>query len=518
MPLLNTRTLASKLLLGYVFSCLILCALAALSLRQTQTMNVTALAMSEKWLPSIQVLGELAASANDVRRAGLRSVLEEDPARKRDAIKKVSAKVEQYAVVWQRYLALIASRDEKAVADNIEREWVKYLEVNKAMIAAAEAGEARFGEARKIAGQMSVDVFAQVSKAIERDIAIKRMGGTESARQAHDAYRTTIIYTFIALAFGVPATFIMAWYLIRAITRPIADACSVAERVAQGDLTTAIPVTGHDETATLMRSLNRMNSALRDIVHKVRDTSESIATGASEISSGNTDLSQRTEQQAASLGKTASNMDQLTATVKHNTEGAEQGNKLAHTASEQAKQGGQVVEEVVITMEGIAESSKKISEIITVIESIAFQTNILALNAAVEAARAGEQGRGFAVVAGEVRTLATRSADAAKEIKSLIIESMRRVDAGSTLVSHAGASISLVVRSVQQVADIMSEITTASQKQLHGIEQINEAIAQMDGATQQNAALVEEAAAAAQSMATQSASMANLVQVFRIVE
>jgi methyl-accepting chemotaxis protein len=516
MSLFNARTLASKLLLGYVFSCLILFALAAVSLRQTQKMNATAMDLSENWMPSVQTLGELSEAANDVRRAGLRSVLEEDPERKREAIKKDFAKVEDYAKVWHRYQPLITSPEERALADEIDRRWSAYVAVNKAMMEAAEAGESRFSEARKLAGQRSVEVFANFLTAIERAIAINRAGGAESARQAHADYRTAIFYTLAALGIGVPAVLGTAWYLIGAITRPIFAACAIAENVAKGNLMVTIPVGGNDETAVLMRSLNDMNGALRAIVRKVRDSSESIAVGASEISAGNTDLSQRTERQAASLGQTASSMDQLTATVKNNTEGAEKGNKLAHMASQQAQEGGMVVAEVVATMKGIADSSRHISDIISVIESIAFQTNILALNAAVEAARAGEDGRGFAVVAGEVRMLAKRSADAAKEIKALIFESVKRVDAGSVLVSNAGTSIGRVVQSVQQVAEIMGEITAASREQLQGIEQINKAVAEMDGVTQQNAALVEEAAAAAQSMAAQSASMTHLVQTFRI--
>jgi len=259
-----------------------------------------------------------------------------------------------------------------------------------------------------------------------------------------------------------------------------------------------------------------MNERLVDVVGRVRSSSESIAIGSAQIASGNTDLSQRTEEQAASLEETAASMEELTATVKQNTENARQGNTLASNASDVACRGGEVVGKVVETMHDISSSSAKVAEIITVIEGIAFQTNILALNAAVEAARAGEQGRGFAVVAGEVRTLAQRSATAAKEIKELINESVAKVGVGSALVDDAGRTMHEVVQSVKRVTDLMGEITAASIEQHTGIEQVNQAVMRMDEVTQQNAALVEEASAAAQSMASQSSTLRELVSVFRL--
>ena len=316
------------------------------------------------------------------------------------------------------------------------------------------------------------------------------------------------------VAFGVSLFF--AWLLTRSITRPLRDAIAVAQRVAAGELTSDIDVRGNDEISELMRALKNMNDSLVSIVSEVRLSSDAIATASGEIASGNTDLSARTEAQAGTLEETAASMEQLTATVKQNADNSMQANQLVITASDVAVQGGQVVGQVVETMKSIKESSRKIVDIIGVIDGIAFQTNILALNAAVEAARAGEEGRGFAVVAAEVRNLAQRSAGAAKEIKSLIGDSVDKVDLGSALVDRAGKTMDTIVASVRQVADIMSEITAASQEQRTGIEHVNQAIGQMDEMTQQNAALVEEAAAAAESMRDQTVRLTDAMHVFKL--
>jgi len=315
---------------------------------------------------------------------------------------------------------------------------------------------------------------------------------------------------------GVLAGVGLAIWITRSITRPLNEAVAVARQVAQGDLTTRINPVTTDETGQLLQALKEMNESLARTVGEVRNSTETIATASGEIASGNLDLSSRTEAQASSLEETASSMEELTQTVKQNADNARQANQLVVSASDVAVKGGQVVGQVVETMGSIKDSSRKIVDIIGVIDSIAFQTNILALNAAVEAARAGEQGRGFAVVATEVRNLAQRSAGAAKEIKALIGDSVEKVDAGSKLVDEAGETMNEIVTSVKQVADIMSEITAASQEQSSGIEQVNQAIGQMDEMTQQNAALVEEAAAAAQSMQDQAGSLSLAVSVFKL--
>ena len=309
---------------------------------------------------------------------------------------------------------------------------------------------------------------------------------------------------------------IVAWLVTRSITRPLNEAVAVAQTVASGDLSRTIVVHSADETGQLLGALRDMNASLRKIVGEVRTGTETMATASSEIASGNLDLSSRTEQQAGTLEETASSMEELTTTVKQNAENARMANSLASNATEVALEGGAVVARVIDTMNSIDASSKRIVDIIGVIDGIAFQTNILALNAAVEAARAGEQGRGFAVVATEVRNLAHRSASAAKEIKDLIGDSVEKVGIGSKLVTEAGTTIERVVHSVRQVNDIMGEISTASAEQEQGIEQINHAIGEMDTVTQQNAALVEEATAAAQSLQDQSQELVQLVSVFKL--
>jgi methyl-accepting chemotaxis protein len=308
---------------------------------------------------------------------------------------------------------------------------------------------------------------------------------------------------------------VVAIWLSRNIVAPLIFAVRVAKRVAEGDLTAHVEVRSKDETGQLMAALKDMNASLIDIVTRVRSGTDTIAIASTEINAGNQDLSSRTEQQASSLEETASSMEELTSTVKHNADNARQANQLAATASETAVRGGEVVAQVVSTMGSINESARRIADIIGVIDGIAFQTNILALNAAVEAARAGEQGRGFAVVASEVRNLAQRSAAAAKEIKTLIGDSVEKVETGSRLVDQAGATMEEVVGSVKRVSDIIGEIAAASDEQRAGIEQVNQAITQMDQVTQQNAALVEQAAAAAGAMQDQAAGLAGLVGTFR---
>ena len=309
---------------------------------------------------------------------------------------------------------------------------------------------------------------------------------------------------------------VLLFFLVRSITRPLARAIQLANIVAAGDLTSKIEVKSSDETGKLMQALKDMNDSLLEIVGNVRTSVDSITTSAKEIATGNSDLSQRTEEQAASLQETASSMEELSSTVKHNAENAKQANQLGMGARDVAMKGGAVVSRVVTTMASINESSKKIVDIISVIEGIAFQTNILALNAAVEAARAGEQGRGFAVVAGEVRTLAQRSAAAAKEIKALIGDSVDKVAGGTKLVDEAGKTMEEIVVAVKRVTDILAEISAASSEQSTGIDQVNKAIIQMDEVTQQNAALVEEDAAAAESMEEEAENLTEAVSVFKV--
>ena len=334
--------------------------------------------------------------------------------------------------------------------------------------------------------------------------------------RAAASFQTIRALALTAVVLGILLAVLMGGAMIRQISRSLDNAVQITDSVAQGDLTVPIQARGKDEIAQLLGGLTTMRDNLAHVVSGVRGNAQGVASASAEIASGNNDLSIRTEQQASALQETAASMEELSSTVKQNADNARQANQLAMSASTVAGQGGDVVAEVVTTMKGINDSSKKIADIISVIDGIAFQTNILALNAAVEAARAGEQGRGFAVVAGEVRNLAQRSAEAAKEIKSLINASVERVEQGTLLVDKAGTTMTEVVGAIRRVTDIMGEISAASSEQSTGVSQVGEAVTQMDQVTQQNAALVEEMAAAASSLSHQAQALVGAVAVFKL--
>jgi len=351
---------------------------------------------------------------------------------------------------------------------------------------------------------------------IEDLIALQDKLMDESGAEVNASVQSTKVTVASLLAAAFALACVLAVWIIRSTTRPIVEAVGIARAVAAGDLAMEIRADGRNETGLLLAALHEMKTRLATTVGEVRRNAEGVATASAQIAQGNNDLSSRTEQQAASLEETAASMEELNATVRQNADNARQANQLAAAASTVAIQGGEVVGEVVGTMKGINDSSKKIADIIGVIDGIAFQTNILALNAAVEAARAGEQGRGFAVVASEVRSLAQRSAEAAKDIKTLISASVERVEHGTALVDRAGTTMQEVVTSIRRVTDIMGEISAASTEQSSGVAQVGEAVTQMDRATQQNAALVEESAAAAESLKTQADRLVEAVAVFKI--
>ncbi|WP_308296464.1 methyl-accepting chemotaxis protein [Rhizobacter sp. J219] len=352
--------------------------------------------------------------------------------------------------------------------------------------------------------------------AIDAFVALQRQKGEQALANGAQARQRILLAGFGGAVLVIALGMLVAATLVRSIRQPLQESIRVAGAIAEGDLTQSISTTRRDEFGSLMRALQHMNESLGRVVGNVRASTDSISTASAEIATGNTDLSSRTEQTASNLQQAASSMEQLTGTVRQSADSARQANQLASSAAEVAQRGGSVVAQVVSTMDEINASSKKISDIIGVIDGIAFQTNILALNAAVEAARAGEQGRGFAVVAGEVRSLAQRSAEAAREIKGLIGSSVDKVEAGSRLVADAGATMNEIVGSVQRVTDIIGEITAASSEQSDGIGQINSAVTQLDQMTQQNAALVEESAAAAESLREQAHRLAEVVSVFRV--
>ncbi|MBL0149252.1 MAG: MCP four helix bundle domain-containing protein [Ideonella sp.] len=373
---------------------------------------------------------------------------------------------------------------------------------------AEEAGVLMLGKVRPLQASYlkAIDTLDEYqSKSMDSDAAA-------ADETASSAIVITLALAGVALVAGAGIAVVTS----RSITRPLQQAVTVAQQVAEGNLSVRIDSTTRDETGQLLHALHQMVDSLAGIVGQVRQSSESIATGAAQIATGNADLSQRTEEQASNLQQTAASMEQLTGTVRNNADTARQANQMADSASLAATQGGQVVNQVVSTMQDIATSSKKIADIIGVIDGIAFQTNILALNAAVEAARAGEQGRGFAVVASEVRSLAQRSATAAKEIKTLINESVEKVDAGAHSAAEAGKSMDEIVTRVKRVNDLIAEISHATGEQSTGIGQVGEAVQQLDQVTQQNAALVEESAAAAESLRHQASRMVEVVGVFKL--
>ncbi|WP_343732620.1 methyl-accepting chemotaxis protein [Duganella sp.] len=363
----------------------------------------------------------------------------------------------------------------------------------------------------QVAAPSLTGVLGVLDEILAYETAQARQAGADAEATLGNAQLLMTVLGLLALLLGGG----VAWFITRSITVPLNEAVRVAETVAAGDLSSHIEVRSTDETGRLLSALKTMNDSLLQVVGRVLQGTDTITTASSEIAAGNLDLSSRTEHQASSLEETASSMEELTSTVKQNADNARQADTLARAASDVASKGGVIVSQAVQTMGSINESSRRIVDIIGVIDGIAFQTNILALNAAVEAARAGEQGRGFAVVASEVRNLAQRSSAAAREIKELIDASVANVEDGSRLVNEAGKTMDDIVASIQRVTDIMGEITSASSEQTSGIEQINLAITEMDEVTQQNAALVEQAAAASQSMQDQAAALAEVVGFFK---
>ncbi|MEP7296163.1 MAG: methyl-accepting chemotaxis protein [Burkholderiales bacterium] len=414
----------------------------------------------------------------------------------------------------QKSLEATASEQGQALMKTVATRRATYMSTREELMALVKQADQPAAEALLTAKMLpSVDAYiASMSDTLRFEIDLANASAEKLKLGIRNSIVALLALTLACVAIGSA----MAFFITRSVTTPMQLGVDAARAIAGGDLTHAVDSDRRDETGELLRALGSMQSALRGLVGEVRSSTDSIGTASSEIATGNQDLSNRTEQTASNLQQAASSMEQLTGTVRQSADSARQANQLATSAAEVAARGGVVVAQVVSTMDDINASSKKIVDIIGVIDGIAFQTNILALNAAVEAARAGEQGRGFAVVASEVRSLAARSAEAAKEIKTLIGASVEKVEGGSRLVANAGQTMSEIVGSVQRVADIIGEITAASSEQSDGIGQINGAVTQLDQMTQQNAALVEQSAAAAQSLKEQAARLAEVVGTFRL--
>jgi methyl-accepting chemotaxis protein-1 (serine sensor receptor) len=443
------------------------------------------------------------------------AVMDSTPESASKAAAEVDANVTQVGKLWESYLAgTISPEEAPLVAGSGDTNKQLIREGLTPAVVALRAND--FKEAHRLLAEKIRPLFDSSREMGSALMIFQVNDAKKTFDEARDRFQTFRLTAIATIVIGLLFAAWSGWALARGISQPLKQAVQIAHAVAQGDLTQDIANEGTDEISALMRALSAMQASLATVVTTVRQGSEGVATASAEIAQGNHDLSSRTESQASALEETAASMEELNATVKQNADNARQANQLAQSASSVAIHGGEVVSQVVDTMKGINESSRKISDIISVIDGIAFQTNILALNAAVEAARAGEQGRGFAVVASEVRSLAGRSAEAAKEIKSLISASVERVEHGSALVDQAGSTMTEVVTSIRRVTDIMGEISAASSEQATGVAQVGEAVTSLDHTTQQNAALVEQMAAAASSLSSQAGDLVQAVSVFKL--
>jgi len=502
--------------LGAIFALVIVLAMAValFGVTRLSTLNASLTLIGGDRVPTVQALAGIADDVDLIARETRDALIVDDAPRVAAALAAAAKARDAITEAMRKLDPTIRTEAGRKLFVAVEQARAAYAPVQAQVVEVIRAG--RREEAKGLLAEKLRPAQAAYMKKLDelRDLQIELIAHTVADGEAIYRMAKTVMFGLLALMIGVSA--MLGWLVTRSITRPIEQAVKVAEAVAAGDLGSRIDSSRHDETGRLLAALRRMNDRLAALVGTVRSSSDSIATGSAQIATGNADLSQRTEQQAGNLQQTAASMEQLQATVRNNADAARTAAQLAAGASTVAVHGGEVVGRVVATMEDISASSRKIVDIIGVIDGIAFQTNILALNAAVEAARAGEQGRGFAVVASEVRSLAQRSASAAKEIKALIGASVEKVESGSQLVGQAGTTMSEVVAQVKRVTDLIGEISAATGEQTSGIGQVSDAVTKLDQSTQQNASLVEQSAAAADSLKQQAQLLVEAVSVFRL--
>ena len=519
MKAIANMKVGARLGLGFAALLALQLATTAIGMRQMADLAGRVTTITEVGEAKLKALNEVSANIGARAIAARNLALLTDPAAQKPDLERVKTAqaaidrgIAELATVMQPPDA--ATPQERQLLEQLRALEGQYLPIATRIVGLATTQKT--DDAVKALTQDCMPLLTQVVAQVASFNDLLKKQSVDSAAAAQATYQNAKWLIIAISAASLALGSLVAWWLTRSITRPLGEAVAVAQRVAAGDLTAQIDATRTDEAGQLLAALKQMNDSLVKVVGNVRQASDSISTGSTEIAAGNQDLSARTEQQASALEQTAASMEELGATVRQNANNAKQANQLAQSASTVAVRGGDAVGQVVQTMKGINESSRKIADIISVIDGIAFQTNILALNAAVEAARAGEQGRGFAVVASEVRSLAQRSADAAKEIKALISASVERVEQGTVQVDQAGATMTEVVSSIKRVTDIMAEISAASAEQSAGVAQVGDAVTEMDKTTQQNAALVEQSAAAAESLKTQAQQLVRAVAVFKL--
>lgn len=517
MKWLIERKLSTKLGLAFAAVLVLTAFVGLFSINQLAKVNATATDLSARWMPAMRVIQDIKSQIARVRTRELQYIISDQVAELDKYDKVIANDLVELKKMQDEYVKLIKTPEEQAMYDEFLALWDRYMAEDAKLRAAVRAEDDALAKQliRGESNKLIVALRGQVDKLVK----YYGEGGNQAAEfgdQVYNSSRAWIAgFLLFSVALGALGAVLITRWLVNTLGGEPQYAVKLAGRIAAGELNVDVR-TRPGDNSSLLFAMKSMRDSLSNIVGQVRNATETISSASQQIVAGNVDLSSRTEAQASSLEETAASMEELTSAVRHNSDSARQANELAVSASAIAEQGGQVVSQVVEKMGSINESAKKISDITGVIDGIAFQTNILALNAAVEAARAGEQGRGFAVVASEVRNLAQRSAAAAREIKELIGDSVGQVEAGTKLVNQAGSTMEEVVVSVRRVTDIMGEITVAGQQQSSGIVQVNEAIAQMDAVTQQNAALVEEATAASHSMQDQANSLAQLVSIFTL--